>query len=697
MVVPNRYNQSGQANPNSDLREFAKQGRYAVIAELKLEYLLWHLDRIRTGIMKTTAPISVVSLFLLLFFSQPSVAQLQYEVDLKDSAHRYVHVTLSFSPQGDETELMMAVWTPGSYLVREYARHIDSMVVADEKGKPLPFRKTRKNRWLVESKNTKQVNVSYRLYCNEQSVRTNFVNHDYAVLNGAPTFITIPDRLDQEHRVSLKLADGWKRSATSLTPSDDPHVYKATNFDELVDSPIVAGNISVYTFQAGGARHELVNVGEQGMWDGSKAAADLKKIVLAQQELWGNVPYDRYLFLNVICDGGGGLEHDNCTLVLSGRWAFREKSRYQRWLSLCSHEFYHTWNVRRLRPKPLMNYDYENEIYTDGLWIAEGITSYYQNLELIRAGLISKDKFISGLSREIESVQKTDGRKFQSLRDSSFDTWIKFYRPDENSKNTRISYYAKGTVAAFLLDMKIRSLTDNEKSLDDVMRKMYEKYSKKGYTSADFRKLASQVAGKKLDDWFANAIDSTDELQFDSSLTFMGIKIPDAAQPDSDADADADKAPSKTPTIGASFARSQVSRVVPGSQAWQLGLVTGDEVLAINGFRLDGSFAERLKQYQIGDRIELLMSRDGRLFSETFILERLQTKDWSIDFEPKLSKEQTMRINVWLGIEPEDSGKSKSGKAEEKEGDGDRQAAGKTPPAKPKKKKKRQRKKPLKS
>ena len=425
------------------------------------------------------------TLFLALFalstaFVQSTFAELNYTVDLSESAHRYIHVTLEFEAEKDETELMMAVWTPGSYLVREYARHIDSMTITDQNDEPLPFKKIRKNRWLVETEDADIVKVKYRLYCNEKSVRTNFVNGDYAVLNGAPTFITLPDRLDQKHVVALDLASGWKRSATSLTPNDEPNVYTAQTFDELVDSPIVAGNVNVYPFEAGGVQHQLVNVGEQGMWDGSKAASDLKKVVLAHQKIWGNqVPYDRYMFLNVLSGGGGGLEHDFSTLVLSSRWTFRDKSRYASWLSLCSHEFYHTWNVRRLRPKPLMKYDYENEVYTDGLWIAEGITSYYQDLALVRAGLLSKNRFMSGLSSEIESVQRTDGRKFQSLRDSSFDTWIKFYRPDENSRNTRISYYAKGAVAAFLLDMKIRSLTDNEKSLDDVMRKMYKKYSKK--------------------------------------------------------------------------------------------------------------------------------------------------------------------------------------------------------------------------
>ena len=632
-----------------------------------------------------------IALFAALTTSlQTSHAQINYTVGLENTAHRYVHVTMEFETDDDETELMMAVWTPGSYLVREYARHIDSMTVTDQDGEPLSYRKTRKNRWIVETDGVDFVKVGYRLYCNEESVRTNFVNHDYAVLNGAPTFITIPDRLDQEHIVKLNLSPKWKRSATSLVEGDDPHVYTAKNFDELVDSPIVAGNLQVYPFDVGGVPHQLVNIGEQGMWDGTKAASDLKKVVASHQKMWGNVPYDRYLFLNVLSGGGGGLEHDNSTLVISSRWSFRDKSRYASWLSLCSHEFFHTWNVRRLRPKPLVKYDYENEIYTDGLWIAEGITSYYQDLALVRAGLLSKSKFMSGVSNEIESVQRTVGRKYQSLRDSSFDTWIKFYRPDENSRNTRISYYAKGAVAAFLLDMKIRSLTDNEKSLDDVMRKMFSKYSKKGFTSEQFRRVAGQVAGQKLDDWFENAIDSTNELEFDSSLTFMGIDIPNAAMKKDDKEKKARKVSRSAPaTIGASFSGTRISRVTPDSQAWRLGMVSGDEVLAINGFRLSGSFSDRLRQYEIGDQVELLISRDDLLFSETVTLESSKTEDWAISWSSNPSKDQKQRIMAWLEI--------KARQTDKKNGQDTKEEVGESSEEAPKKKRKRRRKKPLKS
>lgn len=458
---------------------------------------------------------------------------IRYNVDLTDSKNHYLTIEATIPVEDDTTELMMAVWTPGSYLVREYARHVDSIDVTS-KGQPLKFEKTRKNRWLVQTDGVKSFKMKYRVYCNEMSVRTNWVGNEYAMINGAPTFVTVPGRLDRRHVVQLTMPRKWTRSATSLrSTGDTPHTFVAENFDELVDSPIVAGNVRVYPFTVGGVEHQLVNIGESGYWDGTKAATDLKKIVQAHHDMWGVVPYDRYLFLNMIAETGGGLEHDNSTLIMTSRWTFRDKNRYKGWLSLASHEFFHTWNVRRLRPKSLVKYDYENEVYTDSLWVCEGITSYYEELALVRAGLISRSEFLSKLSRNVESVQRTGGRKLQSLKDSSYDAWIKYYRPDENSSNTRISYYSKGAVVSFLLDAKIRKLTKGKKSLDDVMKMMFANFSKSGFTSEEFRETASTIAGEDLSDWFVSVVDSTDELDY-SDIEAIGIIVPNkktAAKP----------------------------------------------------------------------------------------------------------------------------------------------------------------------
>jgi len=642
---------------------------------------------------------------------------LRYTVDLEDTRNHYLTIKVEVPVDSDTTELMMAVWTPGSYLVREYARNIDSMTVTSE-GRELEFEKIRKNRWLVETKGIKSFEVSYRLYCNEMSVRTNWVGNQYAMINGAPTFITVPDRLDKQHEVQLLLPRNWTRSATSLkSVGDDPHRFVAENFDELVDSPIVAGNVSVYPFVVGGIEHQLVNVGEAGYWDGTKAATDLKKVVEAHQEMWGVVPYDRYMFINMIVESGGGLEHDNSSVLMTSRWSFRDRGRYKSWLSLASHEFFHTWNIRRLRPKSLVTYDYENEVYTDSLWIAEGITSYYEDLLLLRAGLLSRSEFLSRLSGNVEVVQRTGGRKLQSLKDSSYDAWIKYYRPDENSSNTRISYYSKGAVAAFLLDARIRKLTKGEKSLDDLMRKLFAEYVTTGYTTEEFRAAASELAGQDLSEWFNSVIDSTDELDY-SDIEAIGVVAPykkpatqakkeadkkeadkkdadkkDADKKDADKkDADKKDADKKVlsglsglkdrlasavggmsrssksrgrPYLGfrtsAADGIVKVTSVKPDSPASEVGMNIEDEVIAVNGFRITSSVDSRLSQYEVGDELEILISRRGQLMTLNLTIGQLESSSYRLRFVSRPSKEQRRQLDLWL------NGKSKQDeKADEK-------------------------------
>ena len=649
--------------------------------------------KINSKLFKTLG--AVMWAMLILGTSEVSAATddelvaLRYTVDLEDAKNHYLTIKVVVPVNSDATELMMAVWTPGSYLVREYARNIDSMTVTSG-SRELGFEKIRKNRWLVETKGVKSFEVSYRLYCNEMSVRTNWVGGQYAMINGAPTFITVPDRLDQQHEVQLLLPRNWTRSATSLkSVGDDPHRFVAGNFDELVDSPIVAGNVTVYPFVVSGVEHQLVNVGESGYWDGTKAATDLKKVVEAHQEMWGVVPYDRYMFINMIVESGGGLEHDNSSVLMTSRWSFRDRGRYKSWLSLASHEFFHTWNIRRLRPKSLVTYDYENEVYTDSLWIAEGITSYYEDLLLLRAGLLSRSEFLSRLSGNVEGVQRTGGRKLQSLKDSSYDAWIKYYRPDENSSNTRISYYSKGAVAAFLLDARIRKSTKGEKSLDDLMRKLFADYLATGYSTAEFRATASEIAGEDLSDWFASVIDSTKELDY-SDIEAIGVNVPskkpatadkkETDKKEADKKEDGAKVMAGLSVLkdrlasavgvksGASSSRGRpylgfrtsatdgivkVTSVKPDSPASDVGINIEDEVIAVNGFRITSSVDSRLSQYEVGDELEILISRRGQLMTLKLIIGQLESRSYRLRFVSRPSKEQRRQLDLWL------TGKSK--------------------------------------
>jgi predicted metalloprotease with PDZ domain len=547
---------------------------------------------------------------LVSFATIPAAAQqaaipagLSYHVDLTAADTHYINVTLTATATGPETDLVMATWTPGSYLVREYAKHVDS-VMAEAAGRELPVVKTTKNRWRVHTGKAGTFQFRYRVFCKEVSVRTNFCDNTHAVLNGAATFVTVPEQMDHPHRVELQLPQAWNGSASSMrVVNDNPNHYAAADFDELVDSPVVAGLVDVYPFEVAGVPHYLVNVNDEGNWDGPRATRDLARMVQAHHDMWGCVPYDRYFFLNVINDSGGGLEHDYCCLMMSRQRAARNERSYQRWLGLCSHEFFHTWNVRRLRPRSLAEYDYESEAYTPSLWIAEGITSYYEDLLLVRAGLLDSRAFVGLLSRQVAGVQNREGRKVQSLRDSSHDAWIKFYRPEENSRQTQVSYYNKGAVAGFLLDVEIRKASAGRHSLDDALRLMYERYANgTGYTSDDFRSVCSEVAGCDLTAWFQSAIDSTNELDFQNAADWLGLQI-GCIMP-ANADPSESPRPKQLPWIGLGE---------EGSPASEAGLQDDDEVLAINGKRFKGKLQERIEKSAIGEELNLLVSRRNRI------------------------------------------------------------------------------------
>lgn len=583
-------------------------------------------------------------------WQDPALCPVRYTVDFSDTVNHYITVRMTALPTGPVTTLMMPVWTPGSYLVREYAKHVDRIAAKSASGEPLTITKISKNRWEVSTPaQNEDFSVEYRVYCNELSVRTNLVDRGMAVLNGAATFITFPERLAAEHHVTLELPKRWTRSASSMKTADgDAATYIATSFDELVDSPIVAGNIELFPFEVGGVPHFLVNVNDRGDWDGERAADDLSKLVLAHQRMWGCVPYDRYYFINVISDGGGGgLEHDNSTLMLAGRYTMRDERSYTGWLSLSSHEFFHTWNVRRLRPKELVRYDYESEVYTPNLWVAEGFTTYYEDLLLSRAGLIEAPTLVSAVGGQIRSLQTSPGRLVQSLRDSSHDAWIKFYRPSDNSDATEISYYNKGAVVGLLLDTRIRVATSGAASLDEVLRRLYQRHSGPvGYTYPDFVSICNEVAGTDLTEWLERAVNSTEELDYQELADWFGLQVgeilPAGASPPAST---SDKEERQVRWIGVGES---------GSPASKAGLSTSDELIAINDMRIEDNLSSMLQEFEVGDPIKLLIAREGKLQEVLLTIgARPKPVNWAVRIYRRSTDEQKRNLEAWLAW-PED-------------------------------------------
>jgi predicted metalloprotease with PDZ domain len=571
-------------------------------------------------------------------------------------------------------ELMMAVWTPGSYMVREYARHVEGLSARLPDGTALEVEKSRKNRWRIDTQGAGKVIATYRVYCRDLSVRGNWVDESFAILNGAPTFLSLPGEGNRPHHVELELPAEWSESVSALPalPGGGRHAYRARDFDTLVDSPIFAGNPAIYEFEVDGKKHVLVNEGEGGVWDGPRSARDLEQIVREYRRMWGFLPYERYVFFNLIVEGRGGLEHLDSTVLMTSRWKSRVRKEYLDWLGLASHEYLHAWNVKRLRPSELDTLDYEREMLTRSLWVAEGITSYYTDLAVCRAGLCTQEEYLQNLSKIIEQLQATPGRLVHSLELSSFDAWIKFYRPDENSVNTTVSYYVKGAVVAFLLDVKIRQATGGARSLDDVLRLAYERYSgARGFRREEFRGTAEEVAGIDLGDWFAAALETTAELDYDEALEWFGLRfkeeepeeargMPPAGESEEGREAQLPELPKPQPakkarkgwlgislrTEGGRLVVSQLRRDTP---AYEYGINVEDEILAIDEYRVRPEHWEkRLEQYRPGERASILVARREKLRRIEVVFGEEPLNRWKLDVLPQATPEQRRRLQDWL-------------------------------------------------
>lgn len=587
--------------------------------------------------------------------AQPASAQtapdpIRYTLSFPEPHTHYAEVTAVVpTDRRPAVELMMAVWTPGSYMVREYARNVEAVTAATQDGRALTVDKSDKNRWRIATGGAPLVTVKYRVYAREMTVRTNWVETDFAMLNGAPTFMTLADGTARPHEVAIQPARGWRTSVTGLAEmSGGSHRYRAPDFDTLVDSPIVIGNPAVYEFTVDDKKHYLVNVGEAGVFEGARAAKDLETIVREHRRMWGSLPYDKYMFLNMltmVTEGGGAIEHKNSTLLMANRWTTRTRRSYLAWLETASHELFHAWNVKRLRPVELGPFNYDDEVFTRSLWIAEGITDYYGELLVHRAGLSTQADYLDALANKIEELQATPGRLVQSVEQASFDAWIKYYRPDENSPNASISYYTKGAVLGFLLDARIRAATKGARSLDDVMRAAFQKFSgSRGFTPEEFRASAEQAGGISLASFWDQAVEGTAELDYEEALETFGLRFRPAPPPAPDRPARAWLGMTTRNDAG----RLVVTQVRRGTPAYAAGLNVDDEILAMNGFRVRADqLAARLDQYKPGDKVALLVARRDQLLTLDAAFGAEPPRQWRLEVNPAATEAQQQR-DRWL-------------------------------------------------
>lgn len=516
-----------------------------------------------------------------------------------------VEMRVFYDKMPSKLELVMPVWTPGSYLIREYARHVQDFNAEDKQGKPLPWRKINKNTWQVDTAGLKEFFVRYKVYANELTVRTNELNSEHAFWNNSALLLHPKGFLNTPVKLKVIPYGNWKVATALPSVQGEINTFYAENFDILYDSPFEVSDFKEISFEVRGVLHRWVVTGE-GNYDLKKIAKDSAKIVEESVKIFGELPYKNYLFI-LNLRGRGGLEHLNSTALQWDRFGFKPSSRYIDFLSLVAHEHFHAWNVKRIRPDALGPFDYSNENYTKLLWVAEGATSYYENVILLRAGFISPKQFLEGRAQQIEALQSRPGRFQTSLEEASFDAWIKYYRQDENSINNQISYYDKGEIVNFLLDLKIRASSNGEKSLDDVFVYLYNEFYKKGknYTPEDYQKICEIMAGKSLEDFFAKYVRGKDEIDYDSILNEFGLKL---VKSNRDTEA----------FMGANLSqqgeRLNVTNVPAGTPAYEYGLNAGDQIVAIDGYRASQQFLQDyLSEKKPGDKVKLTVFRFDRL------------------------------------------------------------------------------------
>ncbi len=512
-----------------------------------------------------------------------------------------VEMRVKLNQKNDLSEISLPVWTPGSYLVREYARHVQEFSVKDSGGKDLVWGKTSKNTWSVETKGVTEFVASYKVYANELTVRTNELNADHAFWNNGALLMFPKDFLNIPTTLTVKPFGNWK-IATGL-PKVGENTFRAENYDVLYDSPFEVGNFKEISFDVQGKPHRFIVEGE-GNYDLNKIAKDTAKIVQAAYDIFGELPYNDYTFI-LNLRGGGGLEHLNSTALQFNKLGFT--TNYTSFLTLVAHEYFHCFNVKRIRPDALGPFNYEGENYTKLLWVAEGGTAYYENILVRRAGLITEKEFLNNAASQFQALQERPGRFETSIEEASFDAWIKYYRPDENAINNQISYYDKGEIVNFLLDLQIRKDSNGAKSLDDVMRYLYNEHYKKdkNYTPEDYQKISEIMAGKSLEDFFKRFVRGREELDYNAALNSFGLNL-DIAKGKSNA------------YIGATLRQDgdklNITSLPNNTPAYEQGLNTGDQIVAVDGQRASLAFLNNyLGEKKSGDKVKLTIFRYDEL------------------------------------------------------------------------------------
>ena len=580
----------------------------------------------------------------------PPDPSLHYQVAMPQPQSHYFEVSLQIQGwRGDCLDLKFPVWTPGSYLVREYVRHLQGFEVCNAATKsPLTYQKINKNHWQIQTQAVETIDVAYYIYADDLTVRTNHLDYSHGFFTGAALFFYVPGFEACPLTLSVIPPEpGWA-IATVLPlkewePETGAKTFYVEDFDTLVDSPVEVGLHQSFEFDVAEKSHRFVVWGASNL-KADQLIKDTQKIIEVEAALFGGLPYDQYLFLLHLSNQGyGGLEHKNCCVLNYSRFGFRDPEKYQRFLQLVAHEFFHLWNIKRIRPIALEQFDYDQENYTPSLWFSEGTTSYYDLLIPLRAGLYDRQTYLKNLGKEITRYLTTPGRAVQPLAESSFDAWIKLYRRDANSDNSQMSYYLKGELVTLLLDLLIRDRHQNQRSFDDVLRKMWAEFgqTETGFTPAQLESIIAEVAGTDLTEFFQMALHSTTELPLNDYLHPFGLKLHAVKE---------DLTPYLGIKVKSEAGQEKITFVAAQSPAALAGISSQDELLAINNIRVNAEqLPQRLKDYQANDMIHLTVFHQDLLRTVEVQLAAPQANRYEVVPIADPSAAQRHNLAGWLG------------------------------------------------
>lgn len=587
-----------------------------------------------------------------------SLPAFHFTVDCREPGYHVYHMTLEITglPAARHT-LTLPVWTPGAYEVQDFARHVFdiSAAVGDRE---LEVYHLKKNQWGFDTHETGTVTVHYKVWAFELGVDTSHLDQSHAYFNGAQLFFLVDNYKDQPINLTIHAPAGWHVS-TGLNQLE-PFEYQASDYDVLIDSPAEIGTHRVLTFEVDGKPHELAIWGH-GNENAEKLAADIKAIVEAQRDIFGGLPYQHYTFILHLSDRGtGGLEHLNSTTCGTGRFAYKSRKKYRHVLQLFSHEFFHLWNVKRIHPDMLGPFDYNQEVYTHLLWAMEGFTDYFAGQALRRSNLFSPKEYLDNLADNIKAYEKKPGRLVQSLAESSFDTWIKLYKPDADSPNRTISYYLKGDLVGTCLDLEIRHRTGNQFGLDEVLRRLFDRYGSKGigFPESVYQETVEEVTGSSFQEFFDRYIEGTDPVPFETFLAYAGLTLERTYKdPDRDEEHDDKRQNQPDPVawlgVDAELKNGQslvVKFAYTGGPAANR-LNPGDHLLAINGFQVStkDQLKERITQdFKVGDTVEVTFFRRGELESTTITLTEAPPDTVKITALAEVGDSQRETYAKWL-------------------------------------------------